>query len=159
MRIGDVSARQATDDDFDFLWWLHRATMSEYVDQTWGWDDELQEKRFRRRFGPHRIQIVCYQGEPIGCISVEREPFRIFLGVIKIAPAYQRRGIGSYLVQGLCDEADAAGVPLELQVLKVNPARRLYERLGLVTVGETETHYLMRRTAYTENPFFDAIHP
>jgi hypothetical protein len=32
-------------------------------------------------------------------------------------------------------------------VLKVNPARRLYERLGLVIVGATDTHYLMRRPA------------
>jgi hypothetical protein len=29
-------------------------------------------------------------------------------------------------------------------VLKVNPARRLYERLGLVVVGETDTHFEMR---------------
>jgi hypothetical protein len=30
-------------------------------------------------------------------------------------------------------------------VLHVNPAKRLYERLGLVTFGETKTHCLMRR--------------
>ena len=37
-------------------------------------------------------------------------------------------------------------VPLwgAITVLKVNPARRLYERLGFAIVGETETHYLMR---------------
>jgi hypothetical protein len=28
-------------------------------------------------------------------------------------------------------------------VLKANLARRLYERLGFVVVGETETHHLM----------------
>jgi hypothetical protein len=32
-------------------------------------------------------------------------------------------------------------------VLKVNPAKRLYERLGLAVIGETDTHYLMRRPA------------
>jgi ribosomal protein S18 acetylase RimI-like enzyme len=143
--MDQTSFRQANDDDLDFLWWLHRATMREYVDRTWGWEDESQEKRFRRKFEPRRIQIVCYQGDPVGCISVDREPSRILLGVIEIAPAYQGQGIGSCLIQQLCDEADAGGVLLELQVLKVNPAKRLYERLGLVTVGETETHYLMRR--------------
>jgi ribosomal protein S18 acetylase RimI-like enzyme len=30
-----------------------------------------------------------------------------------------------------------------LQVLKVNPARRLYERLGFRVTGETPTHFLM----------------
>ena len=145
MRMDEITLRQANDGDFDFLWWLHRATMREYVDQTWGWKDEHQEKWFRRKFEPHRMQIVCYQGEPVGYISVHRDPSRIMLGAIEIAPAYQDQGIGSHLIQQLCDEADAAGVPLELQVLKVNPARRLYERLGLVTTCKTETHYLMRR--------------
>jgi ribosomal protein S18 acetylase RimI-like enzyme len=28
-----------------------------------------------------------------------------------------------------------------LTILKVNPARRLYERLGFTVVGETETHF------------------
>jgi ribosomal protein S18 acetylase RimI-like enzyme len=62
-------------------------------------------------------------------------------------PAEQLRGIGTYLTRRLCDQADAANLPLELQVLKVNPAKRLYERLGSATIGETDTHYLMRRPA------------
>ena len=48
------------------------------------------------------------------------------------------------LIQALCDEADGRGIPVELQVIKVNPAWRLYERLGFVVIGETETHVLMR---------------
>jgi len=36
-------------------------------------------------------------------------------------------------------------LPAGLRVLKVNVgARRLYQRLGFVIVGETETHYDMR---------------
>lgn len=41
-------------------------------------------------------------------------------------------------------EAGQAGVAVELSVLKVNPARRLYERLGFVQVSEGEHSYLMR---------------
>jgi hypothetical protein len=55
------------------------------------------------------------------------------------------------LIRRLCDQADAANLPLELQVLKVNPARRLYERLGLTVIGETDTHYLMQRPAAGQN--------
>ena len=33
---------------------------------------------------------------------------------------------------------------VELSVLKLNPARRLYERLGFVQVSEGEYSYLMR---------------
>jgi ribosomal protein S18 acetylase RimI-like enzyme len=35
--------------------------------------------------------------------------------------------------------------PVTLQVLKVNPARRFYERLGFVVEGEDDAHFKMRR--------------
>jgi ribosomal protein S18 acetylase RimI-like enzyme len=44
------------------------------------------------------------------------------------------------------DEARRSGKPVALQVLKVNPARRLYERLGFSVTGENETLYFMKAT-------------
>ena len=38
------------------------------------------------------------------------------------------------------------GLPVKLGVLKVNPARRLYERLGFRMVEETEVSYGMAAT-------------
>lgn len=59
-------------------------------------------------------------------------------------PAYQRRGIGAAILRDVIAEARAGGHAVALRVLKVNPARRLYERLGFAVVGESDTHYLMR---------------
>jgi len=145
--MDEVSLRPATESDLDFLWRLHRATMRDYVDQTWSWQDADQERRFRHKFKPERFQIVLCRGEAIGALSVDDDCSRVFLSIIEITPEYQRRGIGACLIRQLCDQADTANVPLELQVLKVNPAKGLYERLGLATIGETDTHYLMRRPA------------
>ena len=119
--------------------------MRPYVEKTWGWDEQWQADYFRHRFDPTTCEIIESDGVPIGCISVERREDRIFLAVIEIAPGYQNRATGTKLIRALCDEADSRGVPVELQVIKVNPARCLYERLGFVVIGETETHYLMRR--------------
>ena len=41
----------------------------------------------------------------------------------------------------------AAGLPVRLRVFRVNPASRLYERLGFVATGETDTHVLMEHGA------------
>lgn len=41
------------------------------------------------------------------------------------------------------EEAAATQRPLGLQVMKGNPARRLYERLGFRQAGESDTHYAM----------------
>ena len=135
--------RPATTDDYGFLRRLHRATMREYVAQTWGWDEEAQAAMFRERFDPSREQIIVVDREDVGVLRAERRERELFLAELEIAPEYQRRGIGAAIVEELKAEARRAGLPLTLQVLKVNPARRLYERAGLRVVGETGTHYLM----------------
>jgi len=141
-----ISLRPATQEDFDFLWWLHRATMRPYVEKTWGWDEQWQARCFRDHFDPNTREILEGDGVPIGYISVERREDCIFLAAIEIAPDHQNQGVGTKLVRALLDEADSKGIPVELQVLKVNPVRRFYERLGFAVNGETETHYLMRRS-------------
>ena len=139
----DVSLRPAAESDYDFLWWLHGATMRTYVDAIWGWDEAFQRQFFQDHFDPARIEIVERAGEAAGYISVERGEDVIFLGAIEIAPDFQGQGIGTGLIRDLQDEAGRWGVPLKLRVLQGNPARRLYERLGFVATGETETHIMM----------------
>ena len=43
-----IRFRPATENDTDFLYALHVATMKDYVDKTWGWDDAFQETVFRK---------------------------------------------------------------------------------------------------------------
>ncbi|HEX8903581.1 MAG TPA: GNAT family N-acetyltransferase [Longimicrobiaceae bacterium] len=135
--------RQATDADFEFLWHLHRAAMRPYVERTWGWDEDAQARRFRAAFDPSHRQIVIVGGEPIGVLQVDDLPRAVFLANVEIDPAHQRRGLGRALVESVLDRARSLGMPVTLQVLRVNPVRRLYERLGFRVTGETPTHYLM----------------
>jgi GNAT superfamily N-acetyltransferase len=145
-----ITFRPAADGDLEFLWRLHTATMREYVDQTWGWDDAFQQRRFRETFLADRggLEIIEAGGHPIGCLRVVRELERWFLAAIEIAPSHQRKGVGSAIITGLCQEADAAGLPVDLRVLKVNPAIELYRRLGFAVTGAIETHFMMRRQPF-----------
>jgi ribosomal protein S18 acetylase RimI-like enzyme len=143
----NVTLRGATTNDADFLYRLHRAAMQAYVVQTWGqWDETWQSQYFQHHLDPSAYQIIVLHGQDIGAISVVRRVTDIFLGNIELLPAYQRQGIGTQLIQTLLDEAHQKGVAVTLQVLKVNPARRLYERLGFSIRGETTTHYQMSTT-------------
>ncbi len=119
--------------------------MGDYVQQTWGWDDGWQRRHFDENFDPMHLQIVEYEGRAIGCISVRYPEGEILLAVIEIAPAFQRRGIGRFVIGNVLEDADRLQLPVKLSVLKVNPAHRLYERLGFRYAGETPTHYAMRR--------------
>ena len=44
--------RPATAEDYAFLYDLHVATMKEYVAQTWGWDDAVQQRDVPRKLHP-----------------------------------------------------------------------------------------------------------
>lgn len=139
----DFQLRQATAEDFEFLWNLHRAAMRPYVEETWGWDEAVQARRFREAFDPTHRQIVIVDGRPAGVLQVDDLPRAVFLANVEIDPAHQRRGVGTALVESVLDRARTLGLPVTLQVLRVNPARRLYERLGFRVTGETGTHVLM----------------
>ena len=141
----EYTLRPATAADAEFLYALNKITLEEYVAQTWGsWDEEFQRAYFDEHFAPNQSQIICVGEELIGVITRRWEPTCVYLADFRIAPAWQRKGIGTALVLSLLNEARRQNLPVELQVLRVNPARRLYERLGFRTMTETETHYCMR---------------
>ena len=139
-----VSTRAATVADADFLWKLHRSTMAAYVDRTWGWEDAWQKHHFRQRLDQSDYEIVLLDGQPVGCRAVRWYTGRIFLAVLEILPEFQRRGIGTALLRQVLRDASSVGLPIELHVLKVNPAIRLYRRLGFRRVSETAAQEIMR---------------
>jgi ribosomal protein S18 acetylase RimI-like enzyme len=137
------SFRQANGDDRDFCWRLHRQAMRAYVDATWGWDETEQRRRFDESFDPALVRIIVVDGNPVGALKLDTGGVPIRLVSIAIRPQYQRRGYGTAVISHVLQEA--AGAPVWLQVLKVNPARALYERLGFVVTVETTTHWQMMR--------------
>lgn len=141
----DFQLRQVTDGDYDFLYGLHVAAMKDLVARVWGWEDARQKQFFADHFDPAPSRIVVVNGEDVGVVVVVWGAADAFIASIEIVPAYQGRGLGTALVERVIAEARARGLPVRLQVLKINPARRLYERLGFVVTGETETHDLMIR--------------
>ena len=142
--IEEIRFRPATASDVDFLYALHVATMKGYVDQTWGWDDAFQESVFRKNYVPAEIQVIIFAEKDIGMLSLEEREEDIFLRAIEIHPDYQGQGIGRAIIQKIIAAGALKMKPAFLHVLKVNPAKRLYERLGFSVVSETSTHFQMR---------------
>jgi ribosomal protein S18 acetylase RimI-like enzyme len=138
-----ITTRKATDDDKPFLWKLKVASLRPYVAQIYGWDEPTQYGYFENGFHPSAIQIIQYDGQNVGMYELQESVKSWFLAVIMVLPEFQNKGIGSTIIQRMIDDIAVSNKPLRLQVFKVNPARRLYERLGFVKLGESKTHIQM----------------
>lgn len=105
-------------------------------------DDKDTEARVLSHFDS--ASVVEYEGRPIGLFKVLREPTSWSILQLQLLPEYQGHGLGTALVSQLLADANVARVRTTLHVLKHNPARALYERLGFVVVSEDELEYHMQ---------------
>jgi ribosomal protein S18 acetylase RimI-like enzyme len=143
-----IIRRPARADEREWLFQLHKAVMRERVESLFGpWDDERQRERFSTRDPRNTTEIIEADGVRAGAIHWRITDGSLYIDLIEVRPEFQSRGIGGQVLLAACREAAASGMDATLQVRKGNPARRLYERLGFVTDGSTETHFLMRRSA------------
>ena len=132
-------------EELDSLLELHRASMGGYIEAVWGpWDDGLQRSFWNERVDKGLLQVIEVGGVVAGLLEVHRSEGATEVVNLELAPELQRAGIGTAILVDIQAEAAGCGAGVVLQVLKVNPARRLYERLGFVATGETEWHTQMR---------------
>lgn len=121
-----LSLRPASAADHDFALHVDEACMRVYAERTWGrWNGCCD-------LDPGRDHVVRFAGCDVGLVGIEREPQCWFLNRLYVLPAWQNHGIGGAVLRALIGDCRAAAVPLRLTVLEVNPARRFYERHGLV---------------------------
>jgi len=97
---------------------------------------------YRGQFPQARFDIIELAGERIGRIVVDRSGTMMHIVDQAIVPTLRGRGIGTAIMRALMDEAQAAGLPVRLEVASENdPSFRLYQRLGFVPI-ETYLFYM-----------------
>jgi ribosomal protein S18 acetylase RimI-like enzyme len=147
-----ITLRPVLPDDEPFLLEMYAGTRPDVAE--WGWDAAQQEAFLRMQFdlqqrawamqSPEaKHQIILLGDRQIGRIITLRTDQQIRLSDIALLPQHRNNGIGASLIKDLCAEAAQSGLPVQLQVLKSNPALRLYERLGFLRIGESSTHFQM----------------
>ena len=148
-----ISLRPSRPEDQDFLFQLYSSTRLHEI-AAFGWPAAQQEMFFRMQFtaqqrwyestyGQAEHQIVEQNGQPIGRLMVLREKNSALLVDISLLAEHRGRGIGGELLRDLIQQCKHSRVPLKLQVLKTNPALRLYERLGFLRTGEDQMYIQM----------------
>lgn len=108
---------------------------------------EFQQAHFLRHHPHADTHVILAQGRPAGRLMLQRGGQRLHLLDIALLPEQRGRGLGGAVLASVLAEADAAGLPLTLQVAWDNPAQRLYRRLGFGVEALDGPQILMRRPA------------
>ena len=142
----ELSFRKAEASDSEFVFAVKKAAFQEYVEQVWGWDDSYQRDLHNRRFTSQGLHIIQFCGTDVGFLATSRSSDTLKVNQLYILPEYQGRGIGSACMARVLDDASLRQMPVALQVLKVNTRGvAFYQRLEFTIVGETTTHFLMKK--------------
>lgn len=142
-------------DDQEFLFRLYASTRIQEI-AAFGWPEAQQQAFLRMQFNAQQQwykmsyeqaehQIIEQNGIPIGRLLVLRQPAAVLLVDIALLPEFRGKGIGGELIRKLIEECDQQKLPLRLQVQRVNPAQRLYERLGFKKTGEDQMYFQMEK--------------
>jgi ribosomal protein S18 acetylase RimI-like enzyme len=147
-----VNLRSATPDDEAFLLRLFGSTRidefsfladAEQIDALIKMQFNLQRQQYEAGYPNAEHNIILHDGQPAGRLFVDEGEPEITLVDVALLPEYRNMGIGRYLLEQLLARAAAAKKPVRLHVMKLNPARRLYERLGFQQVGHDGMYFEM----------------
>ena len=137
-----------TDNDYEFVYEVKKNAYKKYVVKCWGaWVEEDQRKHFEKFITNVKDNtfIIMDGNKKIGFYNGEIiENGNYEIGNICLIPEYQGKGIGTKILRDILEENKNKDI--EIQYFKQNPVGRLYARLGFVPNGETEFHYLMKKS-------------
>ena len=146
-----LSLQIASERDAELVYNVKHEAYAVYAIEAYGsWDEALQQSYIRKNLRFTRLILV--EGAIVGWIAADDESLEVDILDIQILPAYQRKGYGREAIGVVLREAFAAGKAVTLGVLKNNPARSLYERLGFRAIGATMTHVLMKLPNQSSDP-------
>src|SRR5678815_1174466 len=140
----NVSLRAAVDADFEACRRTYFAEM-DWINERLGLKRDEQESMFRKLWDPAQVCIIQTDGVDVGWLQTVVSKSEHMLGQIFVDAPFQRRGIGTEVLRGIIAEASRLELPVRLAVVKFNPSRRLYERLGFRVTHEDERKVYMSR--------------
>ena len=147
-----ISYRHETVDDLPFVATLYASTRATEIAAT-GWPAAMQaaflEQQHRAQHAHYRavypdgeFLLIEQDGAAVGRLYLAGQEAALLIVDIALLPAARGTGLGTAI---LSDLLAGETRPVQLQVERTNPARRLYERLGFELVEEQEIRVRMVR--------------
>jgi ribosomal protein S18 acetylase RimI-like enzyme len=105
-----------------------------------------QHTYYQQHYATAAFQVVVRGDALLGRLYVDRWASEIRIIDIALLPEYRGHGIGTRLLRDVLAEAVEVGKRVSIHVEHMNPAMRLYTRLGFRPVEERGVYVLMEWT-------------
>jgi ribosomal protein S18 acetylase RimI-like enzyme len=136
-----VQRRPAIESDRTFLEDVHVAALGPVALVGYGWPAFRLRDQFANEVRVSNCYIIVVDGTDAGYVSVEDRGAFWYIDAIAIAPKFQKKGVGTAALVSIM--RDAGTTPIQLNVLHVNRAKSLYERLGFRVVRRDARRQIM----------------
>lgn len=148
-----VRLRPAGDADLPLLERVYASTRTEELAMT-DWDDakkaaflafqfQAQHHHYRTHYHDAEFLVIACGGQDVGRLYLHWRRAELRVVDIALLPEARGRGIGGALLEALMAAASAQGKAVSIHVERMNPAMRLYTRLGFRKAGEHGVYDLM----------------
>lgn len=104
---------------------------------------QAQHHAYQAGYRNREYSVILVDDQPAGRLYLDHRDLEIRIVDITLLPAFQRKGLGEYILRGILDNAANAGKKVTIHVERMNPALHLYERLGFRMVDDSNQVYLL----------------
>jgi GNAT superfamily N-acetyltransferase len=117
---------------------LRTEVMREHLERVGRYTPERSRKMFRGHFDEPGMRLILLDDRRVGCVGFRRGDREFRIDSFYLERRLHGSGLGTTILKALLAEADAAGLPVRLEVLNGSKADRLYLRHGFVKLREDE---------------------
>jgi RimJ/RimL family protein N-acetyltransferase len=151
----EITLRPVTDADEDFLLSVYGSSRADELAQV-PWTTEQKDAFVRMQFSAQNRHyageyprathdMICLDGASVGRVYLDRSGQNFHLLDITILSQHRGRGIGSFILRRVIDEAALAGKPVTIYIENFNRSLSLFKRLGFQQVEEDGFQLLLKK--------------
>lgn len=142
-----IKFRKAEMEEMDWAYQLFKTNLQQYIAETWGWNELFQRHSFLVNLPASSFMIASMRNEDIGGYCLKNKTDHLYLEMLLLTPEKQRQGLGTQIMKHLMQQAEQQKLPVQLSVLKNNPAHLFYRELGFSVYAEDDFRYKMSSAA------------
>ena len=139
-----ITFRHAVAQDFEYCKRLYFDGMKSIIEEL-GLDMGAQTATLLERWAPEQVRIISDHGSDVGWFQSDVRHDGLFVAQLFVEGPFQGRGIGTEVMKQLIRDAARLNQAVNLAVVKINPALRLYKRLGFRITHQDDRKFYMTR--------------